>query len=373
MTTINWEIGLKSGVVKKILQHIQTFDKLGYSVDLTYVKNSRKEVFLLAENGEYRLGQGKGIKGISYYRIIKNIVGKEYSVLYVRHSGRIDPWVLAVLKEAQRNGLQVIYEFPTFPYDGHAYSFINKIDLLIDLSCRSLLKKYVNMTVNWERISETYGISSLALESGIVVQNVKMIANQKLDDTIDLIAVAAIQPYHRYDKIIRAMHIYYSQGGDRNIVFHIVGDGNYKSQYMGLVSELGLETKVIFYGEKQGEELETIYEKADIGVGTFGWYTVGVYKTSGALKLREYAAKGLPIISGTKEEVFQTEIGDFYLEVPNDDTDIYMENIVDFYDSVYGKNSKQEVHKIIQNFTEKNWSMEITLHPLVEYLDGKLN
>lgn len=369
MTILNWEVGLKSGVIKKIIQHTQTFDKLGYSVDLIYVKNSCKEIFLLSENGEYRLGKSKGIKGISYYNIIRKVVGKAYSVIYVRHSGRIDPWVLGVLKEAKRNGLQVIYEFPTFPYDGHAYSFANKLDLLVDFSCRGMLKKYVDLTVNWERISETYGIPSIALETGIVVQNVKMIESQELDDTIDLIAVASIQPYHKYDKIIRAMHSYYSQGGKRNIVFHIVGEGRNKKKYMDLVSELELDTRVIFYGEKQGEELDSIYEKADIGIGTLGWYTVGVFNTSGALKLREYAAKGLPIISGTKEEIFQSKIGEYYFEVPNDDTDIQMDNIVNFYDSVYGKNKKQDVHRTIRNFTIDNWSMENTLSPLVRYFN----
>lgn len=107
----------------------------------------------------------------------------------------------------------------------------------------------------------------------------------------------------------------------------------------------------------------------DIGLGALGLYKQGIYQSS-SLKIREYLAKGLPIISGCREDVFDN-ISDcpYFLQVPNDDSVIDMRDVLTFYDRIYSGNTKrQEVHKKIRELALKRIDMNITMQPILSYI-----
>ena len=63
----------------------------------------------------------------------------------------------------------------------------------------------------------------------------------------------------RVDVIIRAA----AEIKDEDFKIHIVGDGSYRTELEKLVKELGVEDKVIFYGNQKRENMPDFYRKAD--------------------------------------------------------------------------------------------------------------
>ena len=85
--------------------------------------------------------------------------------------------------------------------------------------------------------------------------------------------------------------------------FHIYGDGNMKSAWMGLAKELGLERKVLFFQPLPVREVAEIMANADLGVVPKRADSFGneAYST----KIMEFMSVGVPVvISSTKIDRF---------------------------------------------------------------------
>ena len=63
---------------------------------------------------------------------------------------------------------------------------------------------------------------------------------------------------------------------------------------------------VFFHGYKSGEELGKLYDTADAGLVSFGSYKENVERLC-TIKTREYLAKGLPVILGGMDDLFENE------------------------------------------------------------------
>ena len=187
------------------------------------------------------------------------------------------------------------------------------------------------------------------------------------DDEIRLIAVATLQDYHGYERIIEGLHFYYENGGNRTVKFLIVGEGPAEQQLRAIVNQYHLDKIVVFYGKKTGKELSEIYDQADIGMGSFGLYKRGTSYSSG-LKIREYLARGIPVISGCDEDLFLHEKNDFYLQFANDNSPISIPEIIKFYDNLLNGQTKEEISINIRRFAEHNVDLSNTFKPVIEYL-----
>lgn len=364
VTSYDFGKGNSSGVVKKILQQIETFSQNGFDVDYFYVNKKINSLYFVSKGKETLIGTAKWIKGIEYWKLIKKFLQtKAYDAAYVRHTGRIDPWILAVLKLLKSRSVKIVYEFPTFPY----HKLAARMDLFVDGMFRFRLKKYVDRVVTYSKHTCIYGISTIQVCNGICVNSCNVVKKECIkEDMIELIAVAAFQEYHGYDRLLKAMGRYYKDNGKRRIILHLVGDGIVVEEYKRICESYHLEDKVIFYGNKYGEELDRIYDKADIAVAVLAAYKEDVFCSS-ALKVREYLAKGLPIITGCKEDIMENRREKFYLEFPNDDSEINVESIVKFYDDIYKNHNREEVHLQIREFAKQNADWNIVLQPIISY------
>ena len=187
---------------------------------------------------------------------------------------------------------------------------------------------------------------------------------------ISLIAVAQFQKSHGYERIIKSIHNYVSTGNHQcDVVLYMVGEGVEKMKYENLVRRYSLKNQVVFCGYRDRDELEELYDKADIALGCFGFYKRGISKSS-ALKTREYLLHGLPVISGCHEDAFdgQEDIS-FYLEVPNDNSDIDFNKIVDFYRRIYEGKNVNEIRDSIRAFARNTIDIKNTFKPVIEYLN----
>ena len=101
-------------------------------------------------------------------------------------------------------------------------------------------------------------------------------------------------------------------------------------------------------------------------------YKIDVFNSS-VLKIREYLAKGLPIVSGCHEDAFEDEKFNYYLEFPNDDSVIDIKKIVDFYDFIYSKKTYEDRVKItytIHEYAKRQVNYDVVFKNVIDYLNG---
>ena len=295
---------------------------------------------------------------------------KKPDYIYMRRAGA-DRKFIKFLKNmrSQYPKCKLICEIPTYPYIGEMLqSYRGWLFIVKELYNRRKLKKYVDRFVTYSADNNILGVPTIRTKNGIDVASIKPVTARKRDGMqIDMIAVAVMRKCHGYERVIRGIQQYYNSGGTRNIILHLVGDGSEKQYYEKLVQKYNLSQHVIFYGRKIGKELDEVYEKADIALSMFGLYKGGIEKIS-SLKANEYLAKGLPVVSGCREGIFDGKDVPFFLEVSNDDSVIDIDNIVWFYEMLYKDEKNEELIKNIREFALQNADMKIVMKPILNYI-----
>lgn len=364
LTTWDFAHEETDGVCKKIKSQVVFFRNRGYKVDILFIKGND---IIFEQNGEKRfIGKVGTIKKVlAYLKMYPALKNQKYDYVYNRY-GMMDSFYYRVLKRLHRNGAKILVEIPTYPYEkertaGLLYWLMFKWDKIY----QSRLKNVVNRIVTYSRDDRIFGIPTIGIKNGINLADVQPISGKSLDDTVDLLIVALMQPYHGYERLLYGLKKYYLSG-NRKILCHFVGDGPEREAYEKIVSDNNLQEYVIFYGPKGGKELDEIYERADIGVCSLGGYKKGLFWSS-ELKSREYLAKGLPIIVGMELDVSDVIDKNYMLHFPNDASVIDIEKILTFYDTIYQKKKYITALKI-RKMAEKCVGMEATMWPIFDYL-----
>lgn len=292
------------------------------------------------------------------------------SFLYIRYYLSDKKFILFLKKVKERYpNCKIVIELAAYPYDKEYRHSINYLFFLKDIYYRKKLKQYIDRFVVYVESKEVWGVPAISTMNGITVNEQKVAGGCIEDGIIRLVAVAVLQKAHGYERCIKGLADYYQSKPSRRIEMHIVGSGRELNYYKRLVSRYRMEDYVTFYGKRLGDELDEVYENMDIALGIFGGYKKGIYVSS-ALKVREYLAKGLPVFSGCKEDVFSDESDcRYYFQVANDCSVIDMQNVIYFYDQIYGGiNKKQDVRNEIREFAKKKIDIEVVMKPIIRYL-----
>ena len=177
-----------------------------------------------------------------------------------------------------------------------------------------------------------------------------------------------MQPHHGFERIIEGMAEYYAVNPNRKVSLCLVGNGSETERYKEMVNRYQLKDYVHFAGEKSGADLDALYDQADIGVCSFGMYKLGIEYAS-SLKIPEYLAKGLPIISGSKISTLDHRDVQYCLTFPNDKSSVNIHQILEFHDKVYLGKNRAEMIQRIRNYAEEAFSEEKAFQPLFRYLE----
>lgn len=368
LTTWDFTNEQADGVCKKIRAQISVFENHGYEVDIILIRNGK---VIYREGGKEReiAAVGSVKKTPAYFKMYKTLKNKKYDWVYNRY-GMMDTFYYRVLKNLHRNGAKILIEISSFPYigekpEGFLYQLMFKWDELYI----NKLKNVTDRIITYSQDKEIFEIPTIEIMNGIEVEAIRPVHRvDKMDDTIDLLMVALMQPHHGYERLIKGLYKYYQKGGTRDIFCHFVGDGPEKRYYEELIVQYGLQDHARFYGMKGGEELDQIYNRADIGICSLGCYKKQIYWSS-ELKSREYLAKGIPIIAGIDVDIFKKMDKKFYLRFPNDDSEIQIEEVISFYDSIYTLDGK-DVAKEIREMSKKYIDIEATLQPVCAFING---
>lgn len=358
------------GVAKKVLSHISVFEK---KYNATLISYGDKGIRRYDSNGVNFIDySGKKHRRFELYDYVSNLVKKEhFDYVYIRYP-RSENRFIKLLKNIRNSRSKIVIEIPTYPYYGETdKNFMAAGLLAIDYIFRAQIKKYVDRIVTYSNDKKIFGIKTINTINGIIFDNIECKIENNKSDCISLIGVAIIRSCQGWDRIIEGMNNYYRNGGKQNLLFNIVGDGPSLKEYRVLVSKYGLEERVIFHGFKSGMSLDRLYNSADIGVNSIAIHRIKL-KEESTLKTKEYAAKGLPIISSYPIDAFSPKENKKYVhQVTPDETAVDVNSIIDFYHCL--NNNKVERNTYLANDIRKaaknKCDMQITLEKVFEYFD----
>lgn len=347
------------GVYHKIVSQLYGLEQNGIEVQLTKVGQWV---------GSINVGNRK--IDLPYYNWLNLKIDYDVDALYIRYQ-RSDLNFVRFLRrfKKERKKRKVIIEIASYPYEQEdAESAVYQ--RIKDRIFRNFLRFYVDRIVTFSEDSKIWGIRTIQGINGVDFSKYKLRdTNRGSEEVIHMVAVASMKPWHGYDRMIEGMNQYILGGGERKIKLHLVGNGIEIPKYKELVQRYHLEQDVVFYGQKEGKELDAIYDRCDIGIAAFGDSRKGA-KLSSALKTREYAAKGLPMVNDIRIDIFPEEKYSFVYRVPADETPIDVQDLITWYDKLYGPHAenRKKVAEYIRHIAEQKCSNKITMQETAEFI-----
>ena len=355
------------GVPKKILSQCKALGA-SFDVDLLYYFGGAVHLRSLAGGESRNLGTGRS--KLDVLRLAADVV-QNYDSMYIRYP-RSDYLLLRLLKRARKAGLRIAMEIPTYPYDMEGFETLRgKVINGLDRMFRNRLHPYVDRIVTYSDDREIFGIPTINTINGVDFDVVKCDESPvDVQNRIDLIAVSAMFRVHGYDRLIRGLHHYYRNGGKRNILLKLVGKGDAYDSYKALVEEFGLQDHVMFCGSLFGSDLDEVYRANAVGINSLAIHRQGLVKES-TLKTKEYAAKGLPVLSSSYVDAFSEEGNRrFALRISPDETPVDVERLVEFVDGIYAGNSTEEIRRQIREDGRNTCDVHITMKGVADFLLG---
>lgn len=161
-----------------------------------------------------------------------------------------------------------------------------------------------------------------------------------------LMLCGSVVNWHGEDIIMKAIADYQ---GDCNVSFYILGDVSDSSKK--LAYDLGIESKVHFIPQLKWKELDEMFDKVHVGIGTMALFRKGL-KQATPLKVREYMLRGLPFIINYDDPdlIENPAMKNYYYQTQQEN--ISIEEIIHFAGKVFGidnhaKKMRSEAIKIV--------------------------
>ncbi|UTC61604.1 glycosyltransferase [Treponema sp. OMZ 787] len=345
------------GVLKKILGQIKAFSDADIKVELfnvseKHLDNVSKFFYSFFYRKQYLSGNYECFKDIDF--------------VYIRHFLPINIGCICLLKYLHNIGCKIIYEFPTYPYEGEHRGFKGFIFLIIDRLFRTFLKKYIDYAATYSNDDMIFGIHTIKIVNGIDCSKIPIVkyTKEKKSDTLRLIAVANFNEWHGYDRLIDGLYEYYKKTINKEVYLELIGNGSSIKKYVYQVQQYHLEKYVTFHGALSDEFLTNVFNQSDIAVCSLGCHRIGIYKGS-FLKSREYMARGLPMISSTKIDLLNDSFP-YIFYVPEDESSIDITSIISFYDQLKNYGDREFYIHAIRDFAEQNYDIKVTMQPVID-------
>lgn len=324
-----------NGISKKISYQVNALKSCGMEVHLCYMDEttSKKRIVDQTIIADYGNGiMSKILKRTEFSSITK--YAKEFGIdyVYIRSNHNANPFTIKMVKQMKKAGMKVVMEIPTYPYDSEYEAQGMSRQIFQDKIFRNQLAKQLDAIVTFSDYEQIFGQRTIRISNGIDFNSVKV--KKTINDTskeLNLIGVAEIHQWHGFDRLIKGLAQYYAIPQNYIVRFHIVGyffSSEGETAFKKIISDNHMEDYIILYGKKHGDELDSIFDKCDFGVGSLGRHRVGITKIK-TLKNREYAARGIPFIYSETDCDFDSKA--YVLKAPADESPINIQGVIDFY------------------------------------------
>lgn len=344
------------GVYKKICAQIKSMNQAGIETKLIRIKQNVQQLSKEYYNVTYNW---KDIR-----------IPKEIDALYIRYT-KASYGLLRFLRKFKREraGRKVLIEIPTYPYEGEEDKHSLPV-IIQDRIFRKFLKYYVDRMVTYSKDKYVFGIKNIVMPNGVDIDEITK-KNTLGNDTNDIhmIAVATMKFWHGYDRLLEGLGNYYQKSGSRKVYLHLVGSGPELAGYQKIVHKYKIEPYVVFHGNKEGKNLDDIYDRCDIGVLALGTHRKGSVRPS-ELKGKEYMAKGIASIGCIIDELKLEGEFQCAFELEEGEKPININQVIQFYDQLYEGNDKDEIVDKIRNIAKEKHDIRKVFYSVIKYLKG---
>ena len=354
-----------NGISKKISYQVDAFKKCGMEVHLCYMDETETKKRIIDGNvvADYSNGFiSKILKRTDFSAITNYVKDNHIELVYIRSNHNANPFTIRMVKQMKNYGTKVVMEIPTYPYDSEYEAQGMSKQIFFDKIFRNSLAKQLDAIVTFSDYEQIFGKKTIRISNGIDFDSARMKTN--INDTskeLNLIGVAEIHEWHGFDRLVRGLAEYYSKPQDYIVRFHVVGyffSTEIENEFNKIVIDNHMEDYVILYGKKHGQELDSLFNKCDFGIGSLGRHRVGIDKIK-TLKNREYAARGIPFIYSETDSDFDTK--PYILKAPADESAINIDCIIAFYNNL--SISPMNIRESINNLSWEN-QMKIVLNSI---------
>ena len=353
-----------NGISKKIRYQVNALKECGLDVRTCYydVDQDGHRKWMIDDNTLKDFGNGswaKIKKRFCFSPIVEYTRKEKIDFIYIRSYHNANPFTIHFVRKLKKTGAKVVMEIPTYPYDQEYITARMKLDLLVDKCFRQRMAKTMNAIVTFSNAPVIFGQHTIRISNGIDFSAIQM--KTKINDTstsLHLIGVAEIHYWHGFDRLIQGLVNYYKTARDYKVYFHIVGNASGEREIQEVVAPIKknhLEEYIIMHGAQHGDKLDTLFNDADMGIGSLGRHRSKITHIK-TLKNREYAARGIPFIYSEMDSDFDTR--SYVLKVPANEDPIDVDKLIEFYHSQQWVST--EIRNSIRNLSWKE-QMQIVI------------
>jgi len=362
------------GVLKKIYSIQNAFKKAGYETAFLHLNGALTIELEAPDEGTTAFQIPESVTGsglMEKYNRRKEILSVLSGDVIDRYKPNIiilrfvtaDRLLIRTFKKLRHHGIRIILDVPTYLHDkelGKGYYLF--LRLLVDKFYRRMFKKYVDFVYSPSDEPCIFGMENIQVTNGIDCSSISIKKSRKCDDNIHFISVANISFWHGYDRIIRGMYEYYQGNPSRTVYYHCVGEGEALPALKQLTNDLGMNRYVVFHGVKSGEELDKIFDKSDIALGSLGFHRIGL-KSGSPLKGREYCARGIPFVISYNDQDF-SESFPYILKITSDESPVDINEIVEWYEELTHSHPDYSIE--MRKYAEEHLSWDAKMRPVIE-------
>jgi glycosyltransferase involved in cell wall biosynthesis len=350
-----------NGISKKKLAQIKGLKECGCDVtNCYYMVDSGTGHRLWMADGSIVIDLGTGIgakirKRIDYSPILTYIKQQRISFVYMRSEHNASPFLISFVRRLRNSGVKIVMEIPTYPYDQEYDTFKGKCLLFVDKICRKNLAKQLNAIVTFSNEPIIFGQRTIRISNGIDFHSILSKQHNKgKSNEIHLIAVAEIHYWHGWDRIVAGLANYYQSVRHHacKVYLHLVGEFSgerERNEIMPLIVENQLNNYVTLHGKLFGKELDEIFDRADVGVGSLARHRSNITRIK-TLKNREYAARGIPFIYSEIDDDFEEM--PYIMKIPADESPVDIHQVINFYNRI--TMSTEEIRNSVRHLSWKN-------------------
>lgn len=346
---VNCSLPLETGVYKKVQSQCKVLRMDGHDVKLGCFEGENKFVVLNKDNSIVLEIDVSNLKNYARDRYVfsevkRYILNNSVKCIYTRYS-RYSLDSYKFYNDLKKQNVDIILEIPTYPMSQRWSSFSQSLkNKKYSVAIKQLInntygafgiyffKRCISRIVNNNGFNEIWGIPVIQIQNGIDVNSIpKRTHSYICKDSITIMTVANINPWHGFDRLIKGLHEYYQLQPNIQVTFEIVGPGAEVDFLRALAKNMNVDKYVTFHGVVVGKDLDEIFERADIGVAILGIHRNNM-SIIDCLKSREFCARKLPFITQDAEVHFKDKR--FALSVPSNETPINIKDVIKLYESV---------------------------------------
>lgn len=368
------------GVAKKILAQAEALKQAKVSVMVIFMSIHGLDKDQCLE-GDYthlfleRPGTVPLLSKITNRRVLiskleKYLNGQEYDLLYMRYPPYVDGAMVNFakrhpnlitennskeLQEKQLNGNYLTWMLERI----YGSRFLQNV--LAVVAVTNEIAAYENNRAG--KMLKTY-----VVQNGISVKDMPVRSIPAFDHhNLNILFVAKIYPHHGLDRLIKGLSNY---RGELNICLHVVGDGPALPGIKRLVNNLKLQHHVKFYGRLAGKELDVMYDKCHLAVGTLGIHRNGMQEGA-TLKVREYISRGIPFfLSYWDDDLDNESIKPYVLKLPEGEDAIDVSSVLKFASKI---TTEPEHAIIMRKYALQHVDMSVKMNKLKTVFETCLN